>query len=161
MAPLVIDASFLPLTHVLEAEKKWNHALLREALERREKKISSVLYVPVTKRLLIRLTEENLQKTLNYSEDIVASFYRDHLTGLMNERKTTAYWDSKGLDENDFEGLTGYYYTKAFHSDFLVPLQRMDDDFVIKVTQPSWKDIVTYFPYAAQETPKINTESFI
>jgi hypothetical protein len=161
MAPLVIDASFLPLTHALEAEKKRNHVLLREALDRREKNFSSVLYVPVSKRLLIRLTEENLQKTLNYSEHIVASFYIDHLTGLMDEEKTAAYWDSKGLDENDFEGLTGYYYTKAFHSDFLVPLQRMDYDFAIKVTQPSWKDIVTYFPYAAQETPKTNTESFI
>jgi hypothetical protein len=90
MAPLVIDASHIPVAPELEAEKKKNHRLLSEALARWEKKFEDASSIPFEKRLLIRLSQENLEKTLEDSEHIVTSFFKDHLASWMEGQKTAA-----------------------------------------------------------------------
>jgi hypothetical protein len=107
---------------------------------------------------LVRLTQENLEKTLENSDHIATFLFKDHLAGWMEGQKTAACRESIDLDKNDFHGLTRHYQPKRFTLTFSYPCR---DDFAIKVTQPSWKDVTTYFSYAAQETPTTHTGLFI
>jgi hypothetical protein len=86
-----------------------NHRLLSVALARRELKLEDASSIPSEKRLLVRLTQENLEKTLENSEHIATFLFKDHLAGWMEGQKTAACRESIDLDKNDFHGLTRHY----------------------------------------------------
>ena len=157
--PFAIDASALPLTLELTEQKKENHEVLREAVSARRDSLNAALDCGDVNRLLIKLSQESLQSTLDLSLQTVTSFYYERLTGCM-DGTVGEYWGSKGLYEEDFDGLMRHFYGHAFGGEFLVPLQSTDKTFVIKVTQPSYRDFLTHFPYAIDEELAGAAETF-
>lgn len=67
------------------------------------------------------------------------------------------FWGGKNLFMEDFDGLTRYLLAQIFGGEFLIPPRRTDKDFVIKLTQPSYKDLFTRFPSALGTTALENT----
>lgn len=151
IAPLTIDASKLPETLQLQQEEKNNLDTLKSVTRTGYEKLkegSLGAYIVLADR--IKLTKENLDDTLAQSQEIVTAFYKERLSQYINintnPNESMKYWRDKALFEDDFKGLTAYYYGKTFHPAFLFALQATDDDFVIRVIQPSLDDVVTNFP---------------
>lgn len=148
LQPLSIDASMLPETHKLRLDEYVHLKALNEAARIRYKDLARGAINSNLSHSLnrIKLTEENLTSTMARSQVIVTNFYKESIATYISADDLMKYWINKDLFEDDFEGLTLHYYSKTFHKDFLTPLQRRDDDLIIKVIQPSFSDIVTYFP---------------
>ena len=150
LLPLSLDASMLPEIRQLLFDESEHLRALNEATRIRYRDlargaINSNLNNVVHK---IKLTEEKLRSTMARSQVIVTKFYEESIATYIGADGTMKYWMDKDLFEDDFEGLTLHYYSKTFHKDFLTPLQRTDDDLIIKVVQPSFNDVVTFFPYS-------------
>lgn len=162
IAPLTIDASKLPETLQLQAEERTNLEVLRLATRTRYLELArGSLDKNVVSADRIKLTTENLEDTLMRSEEIVTSFYRERVSRYINPNESMKYWTEKSLFEDDFKGLTAHYYGTTFHGQFLVPLQVTDDDFMIRVIQPSLEDVVSNFPHSYQRnSPPFMQPSF-
>ena len=159
LQPLSLDASMLPEIHQLRIDESKHLKALNEATSVRYRDlargaIKSDLNNVVHK---IKLTEENLRSTMARSQVIVTKFYEERIATYIGADGTMKYWMDKDLFEDDFEGLTLHYYSKTFHKDFLTPLQRTDDDLIIKVVQPSFDDVVTFFPYSDGSSSSFGT----
>ena len=148
--PLSIDAFMLPETLQLRIDKEEHLTALNEATRIRYKDLARGAINSNLRHFAnrIKLTEENLSSTMARSQVIVTKFYKESIATYIGADDLMKYWMNKDLFEDDFEGLTLHYYTKTFDEDFLTPLQRADDDLIIKVIQPSFNDVVTYFPYS-------------
>ena len=154
IAPLAIDASKLPETLQLQKEEENNLEALRLATRTRHQQLAKgLLNWTIVRKDKIKLSTENLDDTLTRSQEIVTSFYRERVSQYINPNESMKYWSEKSLFEDDFKGLTAHYYAKTFDGQFLIPLQATDDDFVIRVIQPSLDDIVSNFPHSYQRNP--------
>ena len=164
LAPLTINASMLPETFQLEDEERKNLVTLDSVTRARYKTLAAgSLHRGVINTDRIKLSTENLDDTLARSQEIVTTFYKERVSQYINvdTSESMAYWRGKSLFEDDFKGLTAYYYGKTFHGDFLVPLEATDEDFIVRVIQPSLDDIVTHFPYSYQQNTTFQDCSFM
>lgn len=143
--PLQIDNSNLPIKKELILQEIDNLKMLSESILLRRKKLDDLISHEID-RSTIKLTQESLDQTLTISYKIVNIFYNEHLVKRMNEDEITKFWIEKILNPSDFIGLTKYFYQKAFGGDFLKPLQKTDNDFIIEVKQPSLRDALEHYP---------------
>ena len=164
IAPLTINASMLPETFQLQEEEKRNLVTLDSVTGTRYQTLSAgSLKKGIICTYRIKLSTENLDDTLARSQEIVTRFYRERITQYINinTSESMTYWKEKSLFEDDFKGLTAHYYRGIFHGEFLVPLEVTDDDFVVRVIQPSLDDIVTHFPHSHQQNTTFKHSSFM
>ncbi len=84
-------------------------------------------------RSRIKQNAEDLAKTLQYAEILVKSFFEEHLATHLSAEALQALWQEAGAMPGDYKELTHYLITEMFSEDFLVPLEKNDETFVIHV----------------------------
>lgn len=208
---IVFTENEVPLLQELKEERELNRNKLRNAVRLRRTNLEQALLLDERHAKLIKLTEENIENTLDLSQQLVRSFYFERLDkylervdgmavnyaesdltmaftwehrdriyegqelkftergqisssenteNFVKNEATMKYWGDRNLFIEDFDGLTRQLLAELFGGEFLIPLQRTDKDFVIKVTQPSYKDLFTRFPSVLDTTALENTETF-
>ncbi|MEL4403144.1 hypothetical protein AAEJ42_23255, partial [Shewanella algae] len=55
---------------------------------------------------------------------------------------TAEFWHSRGLAENDYEGLTKRLLVETFGQEFMGPLESVDQSFVIHVNSPEYSNLL-------------------
>lgn len=167
---LLLDGSYATLIKLTEES-------IENTLDLSQQLVRSFYFERLVKHLdgsVVNYAESDLTTAFNWenrnrisdSQELKPSTERVQISSPENPENfvksdaTKNFWGGRNLFMEDFDGLTRYLLAGIFGGEFLTPLQRTDKDFVIKITQPSYKDLFTRFPSALDTTVHENTEMF-
>jgi hypothetical protein len=84
-------------------------------------------------RNLVKLSEQELLKTLKMAEQILRSFYADRIVSKLDDQEVLKFWRNYNITEGDYASLTSKLFAEVFAEDFLEPLEVTDESFVVDV----------------------------
>ena len=144
MLPLIINPINLPILNILTRLECRNLRDLRHEISERTNSLRNLTLYGNSAN--IKLSQENLERTLAVSVQICTNYYNQNLLPRMDEKMITNFWIEKMLSPSDFLGLSVFFYTKIFGDGFFGPLELSDNDFVLEVDQPSLRDAFDHYP---------------
>jgi len=81
----------------------------------------------------IRLTYDNLQRTIALAVPLVRDFMEQRYFKALYNEKRDSFWSSYQLEDNDYINLARKFLVEIFCDRFLIPLEKEDLEFSLDI----------------------------
>ena len=147
LSPFSIQAKANPES--LVKARKHQRKALSEEVDKRSKRLRSMIYIPSVE--YIRQTDVERRKTKLWGGLLCEEYYTKKIFPYLSDEEKSSFWSSMTLKKGDWNGLSERFLEEVFSEYFFETLDSREHMYVISVSHPHLSD---YFERLLHDIPK-------